>query len=130
VKPFTAAEANGAAAENNWALSQRAKIALNLHRDWTGYFEWSRMVLRGFWQGACVVSDRGLSNPIFDSGVHYLEESPRHLFELVNWLLSTEDGRAKLETTARLGYERATTLGTMQVALAPVLEAFCGLLRL
>ena len=129
LKPFTA-EANGAAVEMNWALSQRAKIVLNLHRDWTGYFEWSRMVLRGFWQGACVVSDRGLANPIFDAGVHYLEESPRHLFELVNWLLSTEDGRTKLETTARLGYERATTAGAMPIALSPVLGAFCRLLRL
>jgi hypothetical protein len=130
LKPFTAVDTNGAAVEMNWALSQRSKISLNLHRDWTGYFEWSRMVLRGFWQGACVVTDRGLASPIFDAGTHYLEESRRHLSELITWLLSTQDGRAKLETTARLGYERATTHGAMPLALSPVLDAFCQLLGL
>jgi hypothetical protein len=129
-KPFLLTDTNGAVSEMNWALSQRAKIVLNLHRDWTGYFEWSRMVLRGFWQGACVVTDRGLPNPIFDAGIHYLEESPRHLLELITWLLSSEEGRSKLETTRRLGYERAKTLGSMPMALPSVVDALSQLLRL
>jgi hypothetical protein len=129
-KPFTRTEANGAAAEMNWALSQRAKIVLNLHRDWLGYFEWSRMALRGFWQGACVVTDPCLPNPVFAAGIHYLEESARHLPELVRWLLLTEDGRSKLDSTRRAGYQRAKTVGSMRVALAPVLDAFERLLRL
>jgi hypothetical protein len=129
-KPFTREAHNGAATEANWALSQRAKIVLNLHRDWIGYFEWSRMVLRGFWQGACVVTDRGLPNPVFDAGVHYLEESPRHLGELIHWLLHAEDGNRKLDATRRAGYERAKTFGSMRVALVPALRAFEQLLRL
>ena len=64
--PFT--DESGAAAESGWALAQRSKVVLNLHRDWIGYFEWPRMVLQGFWQGACVVSDPGLSAPIFTWG--------------------------------------------------------------
>ena len=36
-------------------------------------------------------------------------------------LLSTEDGRTKLETTARLGYERATTAGAMDPGLFMIL---------
>ena len=126
--PFT--EQSEAASECGWALAQRAKIVLNIHRDWLGYFEWSRIVLQGFWQGACVVSDPGLPNPLFEPGVHYFEEDLRHLGELARWLLESEDGRDKLDRTRRAGYERARTLGSMSVALAPVLEAFSGLLRL
>ena len=43
------------------------------------------MVLQGFWQGACVVSDPGLPNPIFEPGVHYFEESLRNIGELLRW---------------------------------------------
>jgi len=114
----------------NCALGQRAKIVLNIHRDWLGYFEWSRMVLQGFWQGGCVVSDPGLPNPVFEPGVHYFEENLRNIGELVRWLLETEEGRDQLDRTRRAGYERARTLGSMRVALAPVLDAFAGLLRL
>jgi hypothetical protein len=103
---------------------------LNLHRDWIGYFEWPRMVMGGFWQGACVVSDPGLFNPIFDTDVHYLEASLRHIGELLGWLLETEEGREKLDRTRRAGYQRARSAGSMRVALAPVLEAFATQLRL
>jgi hypothetical protein len=113
----------------NCALGQRAKIVLNIHRDWLGYFEWSRMVLQGFWQGACVVSDPGLSNPLFEPNVHYFEENLRNIGELLRWLLESAEGRDKLDRTRRAGYERARTLGSMRVVLAPVLEAFAGLLR-
>jgi hypothetical protein len=114
----------------NCALAQRSKIVLNIHRDWLGYFEWSRMVLQGFWQGACVVSEPNLPNPIFESGEHYLEESARHVGELIRWLLSTTDGRQKLDTTRIRGYEQARSVGSMQVTLAPVLDAFRKLLSL
>lgn len=107
----------------NCALGQRAKIVLNIHRDWLGYFEWSRMVLQGFWQGSCVVSDFGLPNPIFDPGTHYLEESARHLGELIHWLLDSADGRQKLEEIRHAGWQRAKELGSMKVALSPVLSA-------
>jgi hypothetical protein len=126
--PFT--QTSSAAAEFSWALAQRAKIVLNLHRDWIGYFEWPRMVMGGFWQGACVVSDPGLFSPIFDADVHYLEVSLRHISELLGWLLETEEGREKLDQTRRAAYQRACGVGSMRVALAPVLEAFAAQLRL
>src|SRR4029077_19619078 len=75
--PVTTRDRHIASTERNCALGQRAKIMLNIHRDWLGYFEWSLMVLQGFWQGACVVSDPCLPHPIFEPGVHYLEESVR-----------------------------------------------------
>jgi hypothetical protein len=128
--PLTSLNNRSNSTRINCALAQRAKIVLNIHRDWLGYFEWSRMVLQGFWQGACVVSEPTLPNPIFESGEHYLEESARHVGELIRWLLSTADGQQKLDTTRIRGYERARSVGSMGVALAPVLDAFRNLLSL
>ena len=125
-EPIT--EQSIAAAEQSWALAQRAKIVLNLHRDWIGYFEWPRIVMHGFWQGACVVSDPGLSSPVFESGIHYLEENLRHIGELMRWLLETEEGRGRLDRTRIAAYERARSVGSMHVALAPVLDAFAAAL--
>jgi hypothetical protein len=112
----------------NCALAQRAKIVLNIHRDWLGYFEWSRIVMQGFWQGACVVTDPNLPHPIFQAGVHFQEESTRHLGELIRWLLGTADGRSTLDATRRAGFVQARGLGSMPAALAPVLGAFQNLL--
>jgi hypothetical protein len=130
IRPFVREKADPAAMDMNWALSQRSKIVLNLHRDWIGYFEWSRMVLRGFWHGTCVVTDPGLPTIIFEPGVHYLEESARHLPELIRWLLLTEEGKAKMQAVAQAGFQRAQHLGSMEVALTPLLEAFGNLLKL
>jgi hypothetical protein len=79
---------------------------------------------------AWVVSERGLFSPSFDADVHYLEASLRHISELLGWLLETEEGREKLDRTRRAGYQRACGVGSMRVALAPVLEAFAAQLRL
>jgi hypothetical protein len=115
--------------EINCALAQRAKIVLNLHRDWIGYFEWSRMVMQGLWQGACVVSDPGLKDPVFHSGEHFLEENIRHLPELLEWLLGSPQGRAKMEQVAATGYLRATSDSARAAMLAPMLDALTQELR-
>ena len=122
--PLTERNYRSTSTRINCALAQRAKIVLNIHRDWLGYFEWSRMVLQGFWQGACVVSEPNLPNPIFEAGEHYLEENVRHIGELIRWLLSTGEGRQRLNETRLRGYQQARGLGSMEVALAPVLNAF------
>ncbi len=126
--PMTARSHQTASTEISCALGQRAKIVLNIHRDWLGYFEWGRMVLHGFWQGACVVSDPCLEHPIFKPGEHYLEESTRHLGELLRWLLETQDGRQALNRVRIAGHRTAVTLGSMRVALEPALQAFVTLL--
>ena len=122
--PLTAENHSATSTEIVCGLAQRAKIVLNFHRDWVGYFEWSRVVQQGIWQGACVVSDPCMPSPIFDAGTHYLEESLRHIGELARWLLETKEGQETLETTRMAGYRRAKELGSMRVALAPVLDAF------
>jgi hypothetical protein len=108
---------------NAEALAQRSKIVLNVHRDWIGYFQWPRMVMQGFWQGACVVSDPGLPDPIFSSGTHFLEENIRHLPELLHWLLGTPDGRTKMDEIAAAGHRQAVRPATKAAMLAPMLDA-------
>lgn len=112
----------------NCALGQRSKIVLNVQRDWLGCFQWSRMVLQGFWQGACVVSDPAPPCPIYEPGIHYVEENVRYHGELIRWLLETRDGREMLDTVRLAGFHNALTLGSMRVALAPLIGAFAALL--
>jgi glycosyltransferase involved in cell wall biosynthesis len=108
---------------NPRALAQRSKIILNVHRDWVGYFEWPRMVMQGFWQGACVVSDPCFPDPFFISGTHFLEEATRHLPELLHWLLGTPDGRSKMNEIAAAGHRRAISHEARAAMLAPMLTA-------
>ena len=116
--------------EINCALAQRSKIVLNVHRDWIGYFEWSRIVMRGFWQGACVVSDPCLPDPVFSAGRYFLEENSRHLPELIRWLLGTAEGRAKMDEVAAAGYDRARSPAARTAMLVPMLSSLRDLVVL
>lgn len=126
--PLTADKEKATSARINCALAQRSKIVLNIYRDWLGYFDWSRIVQYGFWQGAGVVTDPSMAHPLYRPGVHFQEESVRHLGELMRWLLGTPDGRQTLDDTRRAGFAQARTIGSMDVALVPVLQAFKALL--
>ena len=109
-------------AEVNWTLAQRSKVVLNIHQDWIGFFDWSKMVLPGLWQGACVVSDPGLRGPLFAPGTDYIEEAVRHLPDLLHWLLDTTDGRVKMNEVAAAGHSQA--MGTAATAmLLPMLHS-------
>ncbi|MGK7867592.1 methyltransferase domain-containing protein [Falsiroseomonas sp. E2-1-a20] len=82
-------------------VSGHAKITLNIHRDELGYFEWHRMVRLGMCAGSVVVSDPCLPNPNFVPGEHYFEEIPRHIPDLIEWLLRTPDGRREAARVQR-----------------------------
>ncbi|RFP00858.1 hypothetical protein BGC31_14125 [Komagataeibacter xylinus] len=47
--------------------------------------------------GSVVVSEPCLPHPVFRPNVHFLEESGRHIPNLIEWLLNTPDGQAKAE---------------------------------
>jgi SAM-dependent methyltransferase len=111
---------------NSRALAQRSKIVLNIHRDWIGGVEWPRMVMQGFWQGACVVSDPCFPDPFFVSGVHFLEEATRHLREMLDWLLGTPEGQLKMNEIAAAGHRRAVSPEARAATLAPMLTALRG----
>ena len=73
-------------------VSGHSKITLNIHREEFGYFEWHRMVRLGMCSGSLVVSDPCLPHPDFVANEHYLQENARHIPDLLEWLLKTEDG--------------------------------------
>lgn len=79
-------------------VTQRSKIALNIHRDDSTFFEWHRIVLQAMTQGAVVVTDECLPHPLYIEGVHYMVETPRHMPDLIDWLLNTVEGNIKLST--------------------------------
>ena len=106
-RPSKSREYPEVGAEVNWTLAQRSKIVLNIHPDWIGLFDWSKMVMPGLWQGACVVSDPGLRGPLFAPGSHYIEEAVRHLPDLLHWLLGTIEGRVKMNEVAAAGHSQA-----------------------
>jgi hypothetical protein len=74
-------------------VAAHSKLMLNIHRDSNGFFEWHRIAKLGMVSGAVVVSEPCLPHPVFKPGVHYLEESGRHILNLMAWLLHDEDGR-------------------------------------
>jgi hypothetical protein len=86
------------------AISQRAKILLNIHRDRRPYFEWHRVVIRGFWQKAVVVSEPGALPPGFEAGIHLFEAELDDIPELLRWLLETAEGRERAERVREAAY--------------------------
>ena len=125
--PLTGANYRTTSSIINCALAQRSKIVLNIHRSWLGYFEWSRMVMQGFWQAACVVSDPSLPDPVFGPNEHFLEENVRHLPELLRWLLDTNAGRIRMDKVADAGHRRARSSGAQTAMLLPMLNALNAL---
>jgi hypothetical protein len=88
------------------------------------------MVLQGFWQGACVVSDPSLPNPYFRVGEHFLEENIRHMPELLRWLLETRDGHATLNDVSVSAYKHARSPTTSTTILLPLLSSLRTLLNI
>jgi SAM-dependent methyltransferase len=78
-------------------VAGHSKITLNIHREEFGYFEWHRMVRLGMCSGSLVVSDPCLPHPDFIANEHYLQENARHIPDLLEWLLKTEDGAREAE---------------------------------
>jgi hypothetical protein len=87
------------------ALSQRSKILLNVHRGETDYFEWHRLVVRGLWQRALVVSEPSMPVPWLRPGEHYIEAEGDELPERIEWLLRSKDGQAEAERVRTAGFE-------------------------
>ena len=87
------------------ALSQRSKILLNVHRGETGYFEWHRLVVRGLWQRALVVSETSMPVPGLEPGEHYVEADLDELPARIEWLIRSEAGRAEAERICTAGYQ-------------------------
>ena len=105
-------------------VSGHSKIILNVHQEEFGYFEWHRMVRLGMCSGSLVVSDPCLPHPDFVAGEHYLQENLRHIPDLLEWLIKTEDGMREAERVrANVDALMASTFGTKHT-VARVLRYF------
>jgi hypothetical protein len=55
-----------------------------------------------------VVTDPCLPHPVWKPGIHFVEENIRHIPNVIDWLLNTEDGRTKAEDIRTNVVERLT----------------------
>lgn len=93
--PLTSGMRDGLLGRLAGHVSTQSKIALNIHRDDIGFFEWHRIVQLGMAGGAVVVSEPCLPHPIYRPQIHYFEETGRHIPNLIDWLLRSDEGKAK-----------------------------------
>src|SRR6185503_15001080 len=107
------------------AVLARSKVLLNLHRDEYAYFEWWRL-MQAFWLKAAVVSEPCFPHPLFKPGVHYFEEAPRHIADLVHWLATTPDGRAKAEEVRARAHKDVVNEASAKAAAQRLLAALAG----
>jgi hypothetical protein len=96
--PLAPKGAHAALARLAGHVTAHSKISLNIHRDPNGFFEWHRIAKMGIGGGAVVVSEPCDPHPLYQPGIHYLEESGRHILNLIEWLLRTPDGQAHAAT--------------------------------
>ncbi|WP_346344163.1 CgeB family protein [Gluconobacter kondonii] len=78
-------------------VAENSKICLNIHRNDDPYFEWHRIIKHGAARGSVVVTEECLPTPLYQEGVHFLAETPRHMPHLISWLLDTADGQKKMQ---------------------------------
>jgi hypothetical protein len=95
--PLVAAGTHAALSRVAGHVGAHAKITLNIHRDTNGFFEWHRIARLGMVSGSIVVSEPCPPHPVFKPGIHYFEESGRHILNLIEWLLKTPEGAAQAQ---------------------------------
>jgi hypothetical protein len=105
--PHTDSRRDGVLSRLAGHVTAHSKISLNIHRDDYGFFEWHRIVKLAMAGGSVVVSEPCLPHPLYKPGVHFFEETGRHMPDLLDWLLKTKDGRARAEKV------RAAALGVV-----------------
>ncbi|KXV56692.1 hypothetical protein AD947_10065 [Acetobacter tropicalis] len=76
-------------------VSENSKISLNIHRDDNSFFEWHRIVKQGMASGSIVVTEECFPHPLYKEGTHFLAETPRHMPNLIEWLIRSEEGQKK-----------------------------------
>jgi len=111
------------------ALARRAKVLLNLHRDDSTYFEWQRIVWRGLWQRALVLTEPVDPVPGLEPGCHFLIAEAGQMAALLPRLLGDDDGRRLADGVRRAGCEAGRGLpfaDAVRVLAAAVHEVSSG----
>lgn len=123
--PLSPSENPPASTDVTAAILGRSKVLINIHRDEYAYFEWLR-VMQAFWMKTVVVSEPCFPHPLFKPGVHFFEEAPRHIADLVHWLATTPEGQAKAEEVRARAYETLVAEANAKSAALRLLAAMAG----
>jgi hypothetical protein len=83
--------------ETTTSLSRRAKIALNIHRDESRYFEWHRIAVLSIWQETLVLSEPSTLSAPFVPGRDYVEADMDLIPATIEYLLRSEEGMRHAE---------------------------------
>jgi hypothetical protein len=84
--------------ETTTSLSRRAKIALNIHRDESRYFEWHRIAVLSIWQETLVVSEPTTLSTPFVPGLDFVEAEMDLIPAALEYLLRSEEGMRHAES--------------------------------
>ncbi len=106
-------------------LCSRSKILLNVHRDETPYFEWHRIVLKGIWNGAVVVTEPVLPVPGFTAGEDYLECEMPALQDVLRRLLRTQKGAEEAARISNRARKKLVRQFRMQEIVACAARLMC-----
>jgi len=90
--PISASKRDGILSRLPNNVACHSKIMLNIHRDDSQFFEWHRIVKQGMCCGTVVVSEHCFPHPLFKENEHFLVEEPRHMPNLLEWLIKSSDG--------------------------------------
>ena len=110
----------------NRYVARRSKIALNVHRDEIGYFEWHRVVMQWMWHRTLVVSEPCLTHPVLRPGIHYFEEELPRFPKLIEWLLKSRDGRLAAERVRNEAFATLAERNSMQQSALRLIEFLAG----
>jgi hypothetical protein len=77
--------------------------------------------MQAFWQRSVVVSDPCFPHPLFKPGQHYFEEAPRHIPELIRWILASKDGAERAETMRANAFCELSTRANLDAAAKRIL---------
>ncbi len=95
--PHTNSKRDGVLSRLGGHVTGHSKITLNIHRDDYGFFEWHRIVKLAMAGGSVVVTEPCLPHPIYKPDVHFFAETGRHMPDLLDWLLKSDEGRVRAE---------------------------------
>ena len=108
------------------SIIRRSKISLNIHQSQHCYFEWHRIVLQGFWQGALVLSEPCTSAWPFRPNIEYVSVDLDNLADALEYLLLSDEGKAFAERVRRQAYITLTERCRMGDRLKELLSLHLG----
>ena len=107
------------------ALARQSKILLNLHRDDTAFWEWQRIVWRGLWQRALVVTEAtGAVVQPLAAGEDFIEIASHQMAKKIRAIFTTQEQKQHADCIRISGAHKARQRLTFDKAIT-VIEHAC-----